>query len=201
MNGYKSYPQERKGKMKSYPQARRETKKLSTGERREKMDAKYRSMKNNAAGHFFEDGIRAACRWYSEKGVAEVVKVPEPFRVLKKDASGIFKGRFTERAEPDFQGTLSDGRAIVFEAKYTSTDTMRQGVVTEKQAEALERHYQLGALVGVCVGIREDFFFVPWTVWRDMKTVFGRKSVRAGDLERMKIPFRHGIEFLEGVER
>lgn len=176
---------------KSYPQSKG----------RGKVDAKYRSMKNNAVGHIFENGIRTACRWYSEKGVAEVVKVPEPFRVLQKDTKGIFKGRFTERAEPDFQGTLSNGRAIVFEAKYTSTDTIRQGVVTQRQAEALERHYQLGALVGVCVGIREDFFFVPWTVWRDMKTVFGRKSVRARDLQGMKIPFRHGIEFLEGVER
>ena len=76
---------------------------------------------NNAQGHFFEESIKAACVVYSMEGRAEVDKTPEPFRVMEKSRDGIFKGRFTAHAQPDFQGTLAGGRSIVFEAKYTTT--------------------------------------------------------------------------------
>lgn len=165
-----------------------------------KLEMKYRNWKNNAAGHFFEKGIVAACRWYSEQGIAEVTKVPEPFRVFDKGSFGIFRGRFVEKAQPDFQGTLKTGRSIVFEAKYTTTEVIRQSVLTKKQQELLECHASLGAITGVCVGIREDFFFVPWDVWRTMKERFGRKSATAEDLREYKVPYGHGVEFLKGVE-
>ena len=86
----------------------------------------YRNKVNNAQGQFFERAIKAACALYSERGRADVDKTPEPFRVLEKSRDGIFKGRFTARAQPDFQGTLDGGRSIVFEAKYTTGDRMKQ---------------------------------------------------------------------------
>ena len=85
----------------------------------------YRNKVNNAQGQFFERAIKAACALYSERGRADVDKTPEPFRVLEKSRDGIFKGRFTARAQPDFQGTLDGGRSIVFEAKYTTGGTAR----------------------------------------------------------------------------
>lgn len=36
---------------------------------------------NNAQGHIFEDGIKAACQVYQGSGRAKVDKTPEPFRV------------------------------------------------------------------------------------------------------------------------
>ena len=87
----------------------------------------YRNKVNNAQGQFFERAIKAACALYSERGRADVDKTPEPFRVLEKSRDGIFKGRFTARAQPDFQGTLDGGRSIVFEAKYTTGDRHETG--------------------------------------------------------------------------
>ena len=139
----------------------------------------YQNKVNNAQGHFFEDYIKAACALYSMRERAEVDKTPEPFRVLEKLRDGIFKGRFTARAQPDFQGTLADGRSIVFEAKYTSTDRMKRDVLTQEQQDALEKHARWGAVAAVCAGINDKFFFVPWAVWRDMKEHFGRKYVTA----------------------
>ena len=159
----------------------------------------YQNKVNNAQGHFFEDYIKAACALYSMRERAEVDKTPEPFRVLEKLRDGIFKGRFTARAQPDFQGTLAGGRSIVFEAKYTTTDKMRRDVLTDAQKFALEQHHNAGALAAVCVGIRDKFYFVPWLVWRDMKECFGRLYVTAADLEQMRVKFNGAVLFLDYV--
>lgn len=65
---------------------------------------RYQNKVNNAQGHFFEQAIKAACALYASHGRATADKTPEPFRVLEKSRDGIFKGRFTARAQPDFYG-------------------------------------------------------------------------------------------------
>lgn len=86
----------------------------------------YQNAVNNAQGHSFEGYIKAACALYSQQGRAEIEKTPEPFRVTAKNRrDGTFSGRFTARAQPDFQGNLDGGRSIVFEAKYTTTNAAR----------------------------------------------------------------------------
>ena len=157
----------------------------------------YQNKVNNAQGHFFEGAIKAACALYSERERADVDKTPEPFRVMEKSRDGIFKGRFTARAQPDFQGTLAGGRSIVFEAKYTTTDRMKRDVLTKEQQDALERHAARGALAAVCAGIGDKFFFVPWQMWRDMKQLYGRKYVTAADLEPLRVRFNGAVLFLD----
>ena len=120
---------------------------------------RYQNKVNNAQGHFFESAIKAACTLYSDRERADVDKTPEPFRVLEKSRDGKFKGRFTARAQPDFQGTLDGGRSIVFEAKYTTTDRLKWDVLTQEQRDTLERHARRGALAAVCGGIGNEFFF------------------------------------------
>lgn len=164
---------------------------------KEKAKQRYQNMVNNAQGHFFEGYIKAGCAYYSDRGRADVDKTPEPFRVLSKSRDGVFKGRFTARAQPDFQGTLDGGRSIVFEAKYTTTDRMKRDVLTREQQDALERHARRGAVAAVCAGIGNDFFFVPWSVWRDMKEHFGRKYVTAADLEPWRVRFNGAVLFLD----
>ena len=112
----------------------------------------YHASMSNNRGHDFEEAIRQACLLYANQGRAKVEKTPEPFRVLEKREGGIFVGRFTAHAQPDFQGTLDGGRSIIFEAKYTTTDAMKRDVLTETQMETLERHHRCGALAAVCVG-------------------------------------------------
>ena len=154
---------------------------------------RYQNKVNNAQGHFFEQAIKAACALYASRGRATADKTPEPLRVLEKSRDGIFKGRFTARAQPDFQGTLAGGRSIVFEAKYTTTDRLKWDVLTQEQRDALEHHHQHGAISAVCAGIGNDFFFVPWEVWRDMKERFGRKYVTAADLEPWRVRFNGAV--------
>lgn len=154
---------------------------------------------NNAQGHIFEDGIKAACQVYQGSGRATVDKTPEPFRVMEKRRDGTFTGRFTALAAPDFQGTLQGGRSIVFEAKYTTTDRLKRAVVTDAQMSALESHLQSGAAAGVCAGIQDKFFFVPWAVWRDMKAHFGHVSVSAAELEPFRVRFTGAVLFLDYV--
>ena len=152
---------------------------------------------NNAQGHFFEGAIQAACRFYHDHERAEIDKTPEPFRVTKKSKDGIFTGRFTALAAPDFQGTLAGGRSIVFEAKYTTKDSIRHSVLTDAQMSALESHMRRGAVAGVCVGINDQFFFVPWLKWRDMKEHFGKVSLRAVDLAAYRVCFSGAVLFLD----
>lgn len=160
----------------------------------------YQNAVNNAQGHSFEDYIKRACVLYSQQGRAEIEKTPEPFRVTAKNRNdGTFSGRFTARAQPDFQGTLDGGRSIVFEAKYTTTDRMKQGVVTDEQAKCLQHHHERGALSAVCVGIQNSFFFVPWPIWDDMKNLYGRKYVTADDLKTFRVKFNGSVLFLDYV--
>lgn len=154
---------------------------------------------NNAQGHFFEGAIMAACRFYHDKERAEIDKTPEPFRVTTKSRDGTFTGRFTAHAQPDFQGTLAGGRSIVFEAKYTTTNAIKRAALTDAQMESLESHMRRGAVAAVCVGINDQFFFVPWTKWRDMKEHFGKVSLRAVDLAAFRVCFSGAVLFLDYV--
>lgn len=161
----------------------------------------YQNTVNNAQGRIFEDAILCGCAWYMRKGLAVVDKTPEPFRVMEKGRGGIFRGRFTSRAQPDFQGTLKNGRSIVFEAKYTATDRLRREVLTEKQTEALGLHHGLGVVAGVCAGIRDKCFFVPWPDWEHMKERFGRQYVTAEDLDPFRVRFNGAVLFLDYVKK
>lgn len=163
--------------------------------------ASYRSGVNNNRGHEFEGYIKAGCTYYAIRGRAKVEKTPEPFRVLEKKERGIFVGQFTAHAQPDFQGTLDGGRSIIFEAKYTITEKMAWDVLTENQTDTLDEHESKGALTGVCVGIRENFFFVPWPIWKDMKKLWGKKSVTAKDLEPFRVKFNGAVLFLDYVKK
>lgn len=158
-----------------------------------------KSRRSNDLGHQHEVMIEGACRLYNAKGVAFIQKTPEPFRVTKKHPDGRAEVRFTAHAEPDFKGELAGGRAICFEAKYTSTARIRQEVVTKVQAEALDRHAEMGAVAAVCVGIGDKAFFVPWKVFSQMKELFGHKYATAEDLKPWQVRNTGTIQFLDHI--
>lgn len=160
---------------------------------------RYKNAANNAQGAAFEGYIKEACKIYSRQGKAEIDKTPEPFRVISKNENGVFTGRFTAPAQPDFQGTLDGGRSIVFEAKYTSTDKLRREILTETQMETLEHHSKLGAISGICAGISDKFYFIPWIVWRDMKIIFKRQYATPKELEYYRVKFTGALMFLDYI--
>lgn len=157
------------------------------------------NMKNNAQGQIFEAMIKTACVIYAQQHRAEIEKVSEPFRVTKTHGNGLFTGRFIANASPDFSGTLAGGKAIHFEAKYTTTDQLKRNVLTDEQMRSLEIHTQLGAVTGVCAGIQDKYFFVPWKIWRDMKLHYGRQYVTAADLGQYRVRFNGAVLFLDYV--
>lgn len=163
----------------------------------EELKRKFQNKMNNAQGQHFEREIIAGCRTYRDKGLAEIDKTPEPYRVLKKAYDGTFKGRFTAHAQPDFQGTLVSGKSIVFEAKQTLKDRIQRNVLTDTQMEILENHRKMGALTAVCVNIQHKFFLVPWTVWRDMKSIFRHQYVTQEEITQYEVKFDGAVRFLE----
>lgn len=162
---------------------------------------RWNSTVNNAQGHIFESNIEAACNFYKIHGRAKIEKIPEPFRVTRTGRDGTFSGRFIASAEPDFQGTLKNGRSIVFEAKYTRTEKMQRNVLTQDQMEALEAHYILQAVAAVCIGIQDNFYFIPWETWRDMKTIYGRQYVTPKDIEEYRVKFTGAVMFLDYLHK
>lgn len=165
----------------------------------------FQSLKNNAQGHFFEQQIERACNHYREKGIANIHKTPEPFRVIKKLPAGRFQGQFIKKAEPDFKGVRKDGQAIVFECKFTTKDKISKSVLSKNQEVELERNYNLGAETFICVcfaeGVTERYFFIPFKLWLNMERHFGKKSIKASDLKMFEIYYNHsiGISFLENI--
>ena len=94
--------------------------------------------------------ILLGCDHYKKKGLAIVEKTPEPFSVKKKMTNGAFIGQFhkSKKAQPDFQGTLAGGRSIIFEAKTTQEDRIKQSVVSTAQSDYLRMHTELELVQG-----------------------------------------------------
>lgn len=162
---------------------------------------RYRNRQSNGFGKNFERFVTMGCDFYKREGLADISKVDEPFRVIRLLKNGRFEGQFIKNANPDFEGTVRGGRSICFECKYTSKGRIQQSVITKKQEEVLDNKYRLGGIVGVCCGIGDRHFFVPWEVWINMKLYFGRKSASAEDLKKYEVPFRQGIRFLDNILR
>lgn len=144
-----------------------------------------KNKKSRQEGKLFEAMIDRACDLYEAEGVAMITKVPEPRKVIGRTG-----GRTSamicindKKAHPDYMGSVSpDGHCIVFDAKHTDKDRMQRTALSEHQAEILEKHEQCGAKCFVVVSFSfEDFFMVPYDVWRDMRAVFGRQYIEQKD--------------------
>ena len=140
--------------------------------------------RSHAQGKWFEEYLGSALIFYEELGEAIVEKTPEPMRPTKNLGDGKFIAFFEKAAQPDFKGVLKGGRAVAFEAKFTSGERMDQDRVTPEQTRSLDRYEKLGALCFVVVGFGSGGVFrIPWDVWRSMKERYGRKYVTPEELE------------------
>ena len=159
-------------------------------------------MRSRAAGNYWEELIECSCANYRVQGIAEITKTPEPMRPLSKaNEKGQFLACFTKQAQPDYKGTLKGGRAVVFEAKHTDSDRMLRSVISEEQEKELNSHDKLGALCFVLVSFGlQQYFRIPWNVFRDMKEHFGRKYIKPEDLKAYTIRYYNGyLDFLAPV--
>lgn len=164
---------------------------------------KQRGLWSKRAGEQFENMITASLHWYRDKGVALIEKTPEPMRPLKPpNRQGQFLACYTKAGQPDFKGTLTGGRAVVFEAKNTDSDRIEFSRLTQEQVDSLTGHDRLGAAAFIAVSFGlQDFYRIPWNVWRDMKTIYGRKHIKQAELEPYRVQCIAGvIKLLEGIE-
>lgn len=166
------------------------------------MDFSLQNTINRASGQDFENTISEALDYYYEKGYASIEKTPEPMRVLKQNADKkTFTAIYTKKAQPDYKGVLLGGQAIIFEAKHTSADQIKQGAVTDEQATVFERYQKMGSQCFVMVSVQgTDFYRVPWDIWKGMKEMFGHKYMNKSELERYRIKMKQVLLLLEGIE-
>lgn len=156
--------------------------------------ARFIGAKNRAQGETLEMLIAMACGFYKAKGLAHIEKTPEPMKVLRQLENGQFVACFAKKAQPDFQGTLSSGRAVMFEAKSTRTGKIEQSAVTKEQADFLDEHLKMNALCFVVVSYGDVYAAVPWSDWKRMKGMFGHKYMTREESQKYRIRFnRNGI--------
>ena len=161
-----------------------------------------RGSQSRQAGAYFENMIEASLRWYGDKGVAEIIKTPEPMKPLgKPNQRGQFLACFTKAAQPDFNGTALNGRSVVFEAKHTDNDKIEYSRLTDEQIRQLSKHHKLGAFAFVLVSFGlKDFYRIPWEVWENMRDKFGHKHIKKNECEPYRVPYVAGvIKLLEGL--
>ena len=165
------------------------------------MDFSLQNTMNRAAGQSFEELITESLAYYYEKGYASIEKTPEPMRVLKQNADHTFTAVYTKKAQPDYKGVLLGGQAIIFDAKFTANDRIRQEAVTKEQELMFERYQKMDAQCFVVVSIQgTDFYRVPWNTWKGMKEMYGHKYMNKQELERYRIRMRQVLLLLEGIE-
>lgn len=168
------------------------------------MDAKrhqhtIQGYRNKYNGKAFEDLITASCHYYFSQRKALIIKTPEPMRPIKDLGQGKFIAHYEKHAQPDYKGVLNGGQMVIFEAKHTEADRLKQEAVTEAQAVSFNYHEELGAICFVLVsfGFRQ-FFRVPWKTFKAMKEIYGRKYIKPEDLKEYKIPYIGGVlKFLD----
>lgn len=170
------------------------------------MDSFSRAVKGRRSrmeGAYFEDMILHSARYYENHGISVIDKTPEPMKVLKPydRSSGKFIACFAKQAQPDFKGVLKDSTMILFDAKHTDTDRIRRDAVTKEQEECFERYQKLGAGCFLVVSLRfEQFYRVPWTIFRDMQKIYGHKYMSRQELSPYEIRNSEGVlRFLDGL--
>lgn len=162
-----------------------------------------RGRQSRIMGDHFEGIIAASLRWYEDKGVACIEKTPEPMKPLRApNRQGQFLACYIKAGQPDFKGTLTGGRSVVFEAKHTDSDRIEYSRLTDEQVEKLSIHHKLGAAAFVLVSFGlQDFYRIPWEIWRDMKAIYGHKHIKQKELEPYRVQYIAGVlKLLEGIE-
>lgn len=159
-----------------------------------------RGAQNRAEGNAFEEYIEKACKHYADTAAAFIEKTPEPFRITKSLGGGRFEGHFRKSAQPDYKGTLRGGRAIVFDAKATSTGEIHLSALTEEQQECLSMHTLLGAETAVllCYDFRL-FAYIPFETFMRAKELNGHKFWTAEESQAFAVRMKNGyLDFLTG---
>lgn len=164
----------------------------------------YSALQAKRNGEHFEMLIERTCAYYSKMGVAHIQKTPEPMKPIKaiNRAKRLFQAVYTAKAQPDFTGTLKNGRSIVFEAKHTESTNLPFDRINEQQVRDLALHDHMDAWVAILISFgMKNFYCVPYFQWVKLKENSGKKSINQKDIEIYKVSTDKGyINFLDWLE-
>lgn len=158
-----------------------------------------RGKRSKAYGDQFERLIELSCNRYRSHGKAYINKTFPPFTTIRRQRGNKVIGFYGRIGQPDFAGTLKNGRSIVFEAKHTSTTNIPFNQVAHHQKQALKQHSELGAEAFILIAFKlDDIYKVPIKDWLELEENIGKKSVNEKDLAEYKLSKDKGlINFLE----
>ncbi|MEC6747348.1 Holliday junction resolvase RecU [Marinilactibacillus sp. XAAS-LB27] len=147
-------------------------------------------------GEHFEKLIEITCAYYSKMNIAHIQKTPEPMKILSviDKTKGHFRAHFEKKAQPDFTGTLKDGKSIVFEAKHTEDPSIRFDRINMIQEQDLKLHDSLGAYSFILVSFKmRSFYAIPVEDWMHLKLTSGKKSVNQNEISEFEIAYGNGV--------
>lgn len=162
----------------------------------EKRKARYSGLRSKRNGERFEKFLDAMCVQYRLKGLACIQKTPEPMKPLKaiNRSKGLYQATFTKKAQPDYAGTLYNGKSVVFEAKHTDTSNLPCNRINSAQVRDLNAHSKLGALTYIVISFSmKNFYVVPWKEWQELLKSTGKKSLNQKDLVEFEISTKNGL--------
>lgn len=73
-------------------------------------------------------------------------------------------------------------------------DKIKISVLTDYQREALELHYQLGAITGICINLNNDFTLYH-ILCGDYVKNSGMNNILLKDLKEYKVRFNGAVNF------
>ncbi len=142
-----------------------------------------------------------SCIRYRSHGKAYINKTYPPFTTIRRQRGQVV-GFYGKAGQPDFAGTLKNGRSIVFEAKHTSTTSIPFDQVAHHQKQALKKHSELGAEAFILVAFKlDDIYKIPIKDWLELEGTIGKKSLNEKDLTEYKLKKSRGlIDFINDEE-
>ena len=157
---------------------------------------------NRQLGQNFEEQIEAIAEIYRLQKLAIIEKTPEPMKILKHIENGRFEAVFSKSAQPDFKGIIKGGRTVVFDAKFTQSNSITYQALSSHQREILATYDELGAIAFVLVGFSDgNMYKIDIKTWINMKEIFGHKHIKQEELENHHFKVQKAkngiIDFLE----
>lgn len=151
------------------------------------MSHKIRGKRSKAYGDRFENLIELSCKRYKNQGKAYINKTFPPFTTIRRQGNQMV-GFYNKSGQPDFAGTLKNGRSVVFEAKHTNSTNIPFERVAQHQKQALNAHCDLGAEAFILVAFKLDSIYkIPIKDWLLLEKTVNKKSVNEKDLQEFKL--------------
>ncbi|HEY4622896.1 MAG TPA: Holliday junction resolvase RecU [Solibacillus sp.] len=157
-------------------------------------------------GAFLERVIDMANNKYRNAGVADIRKIPTPFKPLNTKG-GKVTGHFEKPTWVDYSG-IYNGDAIIFDAKQTALTNFPLDNLSDHQYNLLDSWSQKGAVAFLIVYFSkyDKYYYLPFATlkWaKERADSGGRKSIAYKEFETMaqEVKSKDGytLHYLEAV--